>query len=203
MDIKADLVVVGAGIAGLAAANRAADRGCRVVVLEKGEDDRYFCNSRIATGALNVAHHDPHLDPAVLRQAIETDTEGYASPALADVLAVTAGRSLQWLRAEGVEIIPSPRGGRTRWVLAPPRELTAGLDWQGRGPDVVLQTLVANFERRGGILMLGTRALGLRMDGKTCTGIDAQRGNETFSIEARSTLLADGGFQGNPELVRR
>ena len=90
MNIKTDLVVVGAGIAGLAAANRAAALGCRVVVLEKGEDERYFCNSRIATGALNVAHTDPHSDPAVLRQAIETDTEGYAAPALADALAAQA-----------------------------------------------------------------------------------------------------------------
>ena len=55
MTIETDLVVVGAGIAGLTAANRAAALGCRVVVLETGADDRYFCNSRIATGVLNVA----------------------------------------------------------------------------------------------------------------------------------------------------
>ena len=49
MTITTDLVVVGAGIAGLTAANRAAEQGCRVVVLEKTADERYFCNSRIAT----------------------------------------------------------------------------------------------------------------------------------------------------------
>ena len=64
MDIKTDLVIVGGGIAGLATANRAAELGCRVVVLEKGEDERYPCNSRVATGALNVAHTDPYSDPA-------------------------------------------------------------------------------------------------------------------------------------------
>ena len=101
MNITADLAVVGAGIAGLTAANRAAELGCRVVVLEKGEDERYFCNSRIATGVLNVAHTDPHSDPHVLRQAIDLDTEGYAAPALADALAGIAGQSMQWLRARG------------------------------------------------------------------------------------------------------
>src|SRR2546423_1572650 len=80
MIIDTDLVVVGGGIAGLTAANRAAALGCRVVVLEKGEDEGYPCNSRIATGVLNVAHSDPHSDPALLRQAIEADTEGYAEP---------------------------------------------------------------------------------------------------------------------------
>src|SRR5437763_13809257 len=100
MELQADLVVVGAGVAGLTAANRAAQLGARVVVLEKGEDELYACNSRIATGVLNCAHHDPMLDPAELRRAIERDTEGYAAPALADALAATVGRAVQWFRAE-------------------------------------------------------------------------------------------------------
>jgi len=97
--MTADLAIVGAGIAGLTAANRAAELGCRVLVLEKSTDERYFCNSRIATGVLNDAHHDPYSDPKVLRQAIDLDTEGYAAPAIADALAETAGKSMAWLRA--------------------------------------------------------------------------------------------------------
>src|SRR5712692_3235749 len=158
MTITADLAVVGAGVAGLTAANRGAELGCRVVVLEKSEDERYLCNSRIATGVLNVAHTDPHSDPAVLRRAIDTDTEGYAAPALADALAAQSGRSMQWLRAEGARIIKVAIQGKSRWVLAPPRTMSAGLDWKGRGPDVTLQALGANLKRRGGTLMLGTRA---------------------------------------------
>src|SRR5215468_598614 len=141
MTTTADLAVVGAGVAGLTAANRAAELGCRVVVLEQSADERYMCNSRVATGALNVAHTDPHSDPAVLRKAIETDTEGYAAPALADALAVQAPRSMQWMRDEGVRMIKVALHGKTRWLLAPPRVMSAGLDWKGRGPDVALRTL--------------------------------------------------------------
>jgi fumarate reductase flavoprotein subunit len=203
MNIEADLAVVGAGMAGLTAANRAAALGCRVVVLEKGEDDRYFCNSRIATGVLNVAHTDPHSEPAVLRKAIDLDTEGYAAPALADALATTAPRAMQWLRTEGARIVKVPIHGRSRWVLAPPRTLSPGLDWKGRGPDVVLQTLAANFKKRGGNLTLATRARHLRLDGKRCIGLTAEQGGQTIEISAANVLLADGGFQGNPDLVRR
>src|SRR5262245_31322120 len=199
-----DLAVVGAGIAGLTAANRAAELGCRVVVLEKGGDGGHYpCNSRIATGVLNVAHTDPHSDAKVLRQAIELDTEGYAAPALADALASIAGQSMQWLRAEGTRIIKIPIHGKSRWVLAPPRTLSAGLDWKGRGPDVVLQTLRTNLKRRGGDVMLGTRATTLRMEQGRCIGVIAQQVGRSLAIEATSVLLADGGFQGNPELVRR
>src|SRR5262249_23263304 len=198
-----DLVVVGAGIAGLTAANRAAELGCRVVVLEKGDGDHYPCNSRIATGVLNVAHTDPYSDAELLRQAIELDTEGYAAPALADALAGIAGQSTQWLRAEGARIIKVPIQGKSRWVLAPPRTLSAGLDWKGRGPDVVLQTLRANLKRRGGEVMLGTRATALRMEQGRCTGVIAQQAGRSLAIEATSVVLAGGGFHGNPGLVRR
>ncbi len=198
-----DLAVVGGGIAGLTAANRAAVLGCRVVVLEKGEDEHYPCNSRIATGVLNVAHTDPHSDPTVLRQAIELDTEGYAVPALVDALAGIARQSMQWLRAEGARIIKVPIHGKSRWMLAPPRTLSAGLDWKGRGPDVVLQTLRSNLERRGGVVMLGARATRLRMDQGRCIGVVAERAGQSTAIDAANVLLADGGFQGNPDLVRR
>jgi fumarate reductase flavoprotein subunit len=198
-----DLVVVGAGIAGLTAANRAAELGCRVVVLEKGDGDHYPCNSRIATGVLNVAHTDPHSEAKVLRQAIELDTEGYAAPALADALANIASQSMQWLRAEGARIIKVPIHGKSRWVLAPPRTLSAGLDWKGRGPDVVLQALRANLTRRGGEIMLATRARALRMEQACCTGITAEQAGRSLTIEAATVLLADGGFQANPALVKR
>ena len=203
MTITADLAVVGAGVAGLTAANRAAELGCRVVVLEQSADERYMCNSRIATGALNVAHTDPHSDPKVLREAIELDTEGYAAPALADVLAAIAGQSMQWLRAEGARIIKVAIHGRSRWMLAPPRRLAAGLDWPGRGPDVVLQALGANLKRRGGSLILGTRARRLCMEHGRCVGLTADQNDQTLTIDAASVLLADGGFQANRDLVRR
>ena len=202
MNEKADLVVVGAGIAGLTAANRAAELGAKVIVLEKGEDERYPCNSRIATGVLNVAHTDPHSDPADLRSAIDLDTEGYAAPALASLLATTAGRSMQWLRQEGARINKVPIHNKSRWMLVPARTLSAGLDWKDRGPDVVLQTLATNFKRREGILMLGTRGRKLLLDGERCVGITAEH-RHSLDIEAPCVLLADGGFQANPDLVRR
>ncbi len=200
--METDVAVVGGGIAGLTAANRAAQLGARVLVLEAGEDEHYACNSRIATGVLNVAHTDPHSDPALLRKAIETDTEGHATPALADALATTVGRGLQWLRAEGARMVEVPIHGTSRWMLAPPRTLKAGLDWQGRGPDVLLQTLARNLKGRGGTLLLGARARELRIEGKSCTGVVARRGEQTFEVMAHSTVLADGGFQGNRAVGR-
>ncbi|HEY7302130.1 MAG TPA: FAD-binding protein [Xanthobacteraceae bacterium] len=201
--MKADLLVVGGGIAGLVAANAVAATGGRVIVLEAGADERYPCNSRIATGVLNVAHSDPHSDPALLRRAIDADTEGHASAALADALATTAARSMRWLRAEGARIIKVPIHGRPRYMLAPPRALSAGLDWKGRGPDVLLATLGHNLAGRGGTLMRGTRARRLLMQDGCAIGVAAEQGGRPVEIMAHAVLLADGGFQANADLVRR
>ena len=50
MDETWDVLVVGGGLAGLAAANRAAEQDLRALVFEQGEDKAYLCNSRITTG---------------------------------------------------------------------------------------------------------------------------------------------------------
>src|SRR5215475_9612244 len=49
-----DVLVIGGGIAGLVAANRAAELGQRTIVLEKGTADRYLCSSRYTGGTFHI-----------------------------------------------------------------------------------------------------------------------------------------------------
>jgi len=65
-----EVVVVGAGIAGLVAANRAAQLGKRVVVLEKSTEQKYRSNSRYTYGTFHI--HFTGVD------ADETGTAGVA-----------------------------------------------------------------------------------------------------------------------------
>src|SRR5262249_8279826 len=67
----------------------------------------------------------------------------------------------------------------------------------------MLQTLIGNLRRRGGTLILGARARKVHRDGKRTIGVAAEQDGRTLEVDATNVLLADGGFQGNPDLVRR
>jgi fumarate reductase flavoprotein subunit len=198
-----DVVVIGAGLAGLTAANRAAAAGLRVAVLEQGADEAYLCNSRVATGALNFAHSSPRLPPDDLVRAVMADTEDHADPVLARALAETVGRGLDWLLQEGATFVQRSMQEKETIVLAPPRSFTPGLDWQGRGADVLLRRLAANFVERGGELRLATRAVALATEGRRCCGVAAEGAQGRLELQAGAVVLADGGFQADAELVGR
>lgn len=202
---QADVLIVGAGLAGLTAANRSVARGLKVVVLEKGEGEDYLCNSRIASGSFNLAHSDPTAEADVLRDAIMGDTEGAADPALAAAIARTAGPAFAWFRAEGAKFIKITRPGKAaaNWSMAPPRPSKPGFGWQGRGPDASLRTLAKNYVGRGGHLALGVRARHLLTESGRCVGVAVTENGIEREIRAPHVVLADGGFQGNRDLVRR
>src|SRR5688572_22242123 len=93
-----DVIVIGGGIAGLVAANRAAELGQRVVVLEKGTDEKYLCNSRYTYGTFHIHFTDVGADEDALFQKIEVATEGFARQDLARAVAKHGRRLMQWLK---------------------------------------------------------------------------------------------------------
>lgn len=204
-----DVVCIGGGIAGLVTAARAAELGQKVAVLERGSDDAYACNSRFSGGVMHISYKDPALPAEELARAINEITDGYADPELVAAITSHCKRGLDWLQTQGarfMRIDPSMQRsdiGSRAWILAPVRPPVTQLEWKGRGADVTLRSLEANLIKRGGQVLRGTEALGLVMQTGACTGVRARRGQEAVELRARAVVVADGGFQGNAELVRQ
>ena len=198
-----DIVIIGAGLAGLTTANRAAELGLNPILLEQGSDPQYFCNSRFAGGILHVAFKDLTASPDEIAAAVRAQTGEGEATALGPVMAEECGRALIWLRGEGAKFIKGGSLEFMRWILAPPRPRVAGLDWKGRGPDVLLRKLTANLSERGKAVRLNARARELVLEGGRETGVVVESGGSMETIPAAAVVISDGGFQANMDLMRR
>ncbi len=198
-----DVVVIGGGISGLVAANRAAQLGLRPIVLEQGTEEKYLCNTRFTGGTLHIGLREITLDEATLEQKILEGSEGFVTRGLAQVIAREGRRVVKWLQDEGMRFIRASASEYHKWVLAPPGRSRPGLDWEGRSGDVLLRTLESRLLSRNGTLVRGARATSLVMDDRRCVGVVANIQGAAKTYSARAVMIADGGFQGNPDLVRK
>ena len=201
--MKVDLLAVGGGFAGLVSANRAAELGLAAAVIERGATADYICNSRVSTGAFHCAMWSVEEPPDVLYDRIMDITDNHARPELARCFADNARRTLEWMEAHGASFARDPGHCFGLPVMAPPREMKAGLDWPGRGPHKLLQSLTARLEAAGGVVLRGTEAVELIVEDGACAGVRARGADGEFEIEAASVVIADGGFQADLDRLAR
>ncbi len=202
MPADVDILVIGAGACGLAAAVAGHDAGASVAVVEKR--DRPGGNSSLSTGsvpaagsrfqkAAGIEDSPERMIRDLIAIAKETD-----DPALVRRLAEVSAQTVEWL----VDTL----GARLQLVTAyrhighsVPR-LHAPVS--RRGQDLV-DDLLAAVERRGIPLAVGNAAQDLLVSGNGVDGALVATGQDRVEIRARRTILAVNGFAGNAELVRR
>jgi tricarballylate dehydrogenase len=220
MPDEVDVVVVGGGNAGFSAAHAAAERGRRVLLLEKGEPGQAGGNSYFTAGAVRIAHdglpeladlldaderHAVTVLPPYPQEAFAADmatvTEGRCDPALTEVLVAESQDAIRWLHGKGLryrlmyerQAYPDAQGRQVFWG-----GLAVGSTGGGKG--LVEQHTEA--ARRAGVeIRYGTRALDLLPAGTGVTWRDTA--GRTGTIRAESVVLAAGGFEADAELRRR
>lgn len=199
-----DVIVIGGGLAGLAAANKVAEQGWSVQVLEQSKDDAYLCNSRYTGGLFHIAMDDMAGDPQWVKENLEKTTRGTTNPQLADALTQNARRTLRWLSSLGVRFIQAGPDGLRRNSLSPPGVRQTGLNWRGRAGDVMLRTLGDKLRAQGGTIAQGMTAQRLLMGADRCEGVEVKTATgDVVQLHSRAVVIADGGFQANPDLVKR
>src|SRR3954452_11319108 len=113
-----DVVVVGAGNAGMSAAHAARERGARVLVLEKADPEWSGGNSAFTAGAIRIAHSGLRELRDILEGiddelAAKTDLEPYtADEFAADMRRVTLGRGDERM----ARILVEDSGPAVRWL---------------------------------------------------------------------------------------
>ena len=211
-----DVVVVGSGIAGLAAALSARERGARVALLERatpaarGGNTRYteaFLRMKSVTepsddlAAALLSDFMGYPDPGLLMETFgpSRDWHGPASTlhavdhAVVTTLAEAAGPTLEWLAGFGVrfEALPTPFLTTSTTRLAP---VGGGL--------ALVEALSAAATERGVHTFYETTARSLVVEGGAVTGVEAERPEGPIRLSG-AVVLACGGFEGNAEMLAR
>ena len=96
-DITSDILVVGAGLAGFAAAVRASEQGAKVLLLDKSDGALGDGNILMASGSLRAGGKSPRTNPRELYDFVMAEGVGY--PALVKSWSETCNRAVDWLIA--------------------------------------------------------------------------------------------------------
>ena len=187
-----DVLVIGAGNAGLCAAITAAEAGCSVLVIEAATRDMRGGNTR-HTRNLRAMHEAPTdvLTDAYSFEEYFDDlmrvTRGITNRELASLTLEKSAELTGWLGARGVRFQPALSGtlnlGRTNaFFLGGGRALLNSLcrHAEGLGVDFLYETAVAD----------------MRMEDGYCDGVDLTDGR---TLTAKKIITTAGGFEANLE----
>lgn len=212
--LSADLVVLGAGHAGLACARRAAELGASVVLVEAQTEAQYaplgFDIGHI-NSAWQASHGIPHHDPTAFISGYQLQCAGRAQPDLIRDFARRSGEAFDWFISTLSE---EERGQITPicWPMVPDYDCHVGPFTSYPGAAELAGALMrtamrAGIERareRGASVLFGTRALRLLHEDGRVTGAVCQdeNGDTLHILASRGVVLAAGDCAGNPEMLR-
>jgi tricarballylate dehydrogenase len=216
---RRQVIVLGAGNAGLCAALAAREQGAAVTLLEAAPPAEQGGNSAFTAGAMRVAYSGaadlaellPDLTSAELartdfgsypRSAFLDDmarvTEYRCDPELTDVLVSQSMPALRWMRGQGVRFLPSY--GRQAFEVDGRFTFWGGLavEVSGGGKGLV-EALFARAAAAGVDIRHEHRAVALAEDGGRVSGVVVRREGRRETLAADAVVLATGGFQANAE----
>ncbi|MDO5530684.1 FAD-dependent oxidoreductase [Sutterella sp.] len=203
-DIMADVVVIGAGAAGSAAAVAAQKAGAKTVLLEKTGFQMgagSFAGGMFAADSSQQKAAGKVVSKEWLFNEYHTLSGGFQNNRLVRRIIDEAGRTVDFLCENGAELklVSAGTGGGYAHVGKP-----ATLHGYQHGGAKALQGLLKSFKAAGGTAYFSTPATELitDKDGRV-TGVKAKgRGGKTLEIDAKAVVIATGGFGGNAEMMK-
>ena len=198
--LECDVVVVGAGGAGLIAAAQAAENGASVIILEKMPI--VGGNSLKATGGMNAAGTEYQAalgitDSGVAEFIEDTMNGGHQinDLDLVTTMAENSAEAVDWLASIGA---PLPKveatGGTVHKYLHEPEDGSAVGSY-------LVDKLSKQVEKMGVQLFLETEATEILMENGAAAGVLAQSADTNYTIHAKAVVLATGGFGANYDMM--
>ncbi|HWQ50838.1 MAG TPA: FAD-dependent oxidoreductase, partial [Terriglobales bacterium] len=208
--LETDVVIIGAGGAGLAAAVSAGENGARVIVIEKMPDVGGAMS--LSSGLMLVAGTEQQKAAGITGDSqqvyiddIYARSGGKGDLGLITTLCTSANGAMTWLGQNGlvwsdeVQTKPDCSFPRTHLPIKP-EGATGALG------DVYVKALQKSAtENYGAQILLNTKGVELMQDeAGRVVGVVAENAADgiRYEISAASVVMATGGFAGNPDMAR-
>lgn len=202
---EADVVVVGAGGAGLTAAITAKESGKSVIIVEKATSPGG--NTNRATGGMNAAQTHYQKE-----QGIEDTVESFYEDTmkgghdinnkeLVKKLAESSSSAIDWLDSIGAKLSNVGLAGGASY----PRQHRP-VDENGKIVSVgtyLVEKLSAEAKKAGVKTIYGAQVDEILMDKGMASGVTANTADGKLTIKAKAVIVASGGFGGSDELVSK
>ncbi len=203
--MQADLVVVAAGPAGLAAAITAGENGKSVLVFEK---------SNTSGGAANMGMGLLGIDTNVQRSNFNNITVDYAlskhleythynvDAALVSEYFHLSADTIEWLQEMGVKFAGAYRYSRdseATWHIVQPEKGAIG----PQCASAMMKKMTERAVDLGSQIHYETPVIDLiKEDGKVCGVIAKNKDGEEIEARAKAVLVCTGGFGSNSKMVK-
>lgn len=198
-DTQCDIVIIGAGGAGLSAAVEARNNGKSVIVLEKMPI--VGGNTNYATGGLNASETSVQK-----RLGIEDSNEQYYqdtmvggkflnNPELVRTMVNNSANTVDWLLGIGADLndVGKMAGSTNKRTHRPTGGAAVGSHLVG--------VLEEQAKRLGADIRLNNDVTKIINDnGKAC-GVMVKTDKGNYKIKSKAVIIATGGFGANPEIV--
>jgi flavocytochrome c len=187
-----DVIVIGTGMAGTAAALQAKLDGTDVMVLEKMPERRNSGNSRLAAGYFAVPSADSKEAKQSYLEELLKKCQGRGNKEIYSLLADSVLGDVAWLKENGAQFSAT--------IPLAPYRLNVAIAAPGAymGMPNLLGTLRRRFTEAGGKIAYETKAKQLIMNDRgRVSGVRAVGADSVVDYMANAVVIATGGYAGN------
>lgn len=195
--IETEVVVIGSGVSGLAAALTLAEGGAKVIVFEKerslGGTSNFFDGIFAVESEMQREKYITYSRDEAFKNMMEY-SHWRANPRLVRAFVEESGATITWLKMHGVEFVDAtinmPDAPRTYHVV------------KGQGAAVV-KALAAGAKEKGVTLKLASPVKKILKQADRISGVFAEEEGEEIQVVAKAVIIASGGYANNKEWIKK
>jgi len=194
---ETDVVVIGSGVSGLAAALTLAEGGAKVIVFEKersiGGTSNFFHGMFAVESEMQRRRYITYSRDEAFKN-IMAYSHWRANPRLVRAIVNKSAATISWLQEVGVEFteatINIPDAPRTYHLI------------KGQG-EAIVKALATRARELGATIVPATPVTQILKAGDRIAGVIVEENEEDVQVAAKAVIIASGGYANNKEWIKK